>query len=59
MAGPFRLLSRPAGDLMSYASSTTPGAPVRGHVLLCHDLRGTAPAPTTPPSFDPVPCSPA
>ena len=23
---------------MSYASSTTPGAPVRGHVLLCHDL---------------------
>ena len=38
MAGPFRLLSRPAGDLMSYASSTTPGAPVRGHVLLCHDL---------------------
>jgi len=38
MAGPLRLLSGPAGDLTSYASSTAPGAPVRGHVLLCHDL---------------------
>ena len=38
MAGPFRLLSGPAGDLTSYASSTTPGSPIRGHVVLCHDL---------------------
>ena len=38
MPGPFRLLPGPAGDLTAYASSTTPGTPVRGHVLLCHDL---------------------
>ncbi len=38
MAGPFRLLPGPAGDLTCYASSTAPGAPIRGHVLLCHDL---------------------
>ncbi len=38
MPGPFRLRPGPAGELSSYASSTGPGAPVRGHVLLCHDL---------------------
>ena len=38
MPGPFRLRPGPAGDLSSYASATTPGAPVRGHVILCHDL---------------------
>ena len=38
MPGPFRLLPGPAGDLSIYASDTTPGAPVRGHVVLCHDL---------------------
>ena len=38
MPGPFRLRPGPAGDLWSYATATTPGAPVRGHVLLCHDL---------------------
>ncbi len=38
MPGPFRLRPGPAGDLSSYASATSPGAPVRGHVLLCHDL---------------------
>ena len=38
MPGPFRLRPGPAGDLSSYASSTGPGAPVRGHVVLCHDL---------------------
>jgi pimeloyl-ACP methyl ester carboxylesterase len=38
MPGPFRLRPGPAGNLSSYASSTGPGAPVRGHVLLCHDL---------------------
>jgi uncharacterized protein len=38
MAGPFRLLPGPAGGLTCYASSTAPGAPIRGHVLLCHDL---------------------
>jgi len=36
--GPFRLRAGPAGDLWSYATATTPGAPVRGHVVLCHDL---------------------
>ena len=36
--GPFRLLPGPAGDLSIYSSETTPGAPVRGHVILCHDL---------------------
>jgi putative redox protein len=36
--GPFRLRPGPAGDLWSYATATTPGAPVHGHVLLCHDL---------------------
>jgi uncharacterized protein len=36
--GPFRLRPGPAGDLWTYATATTPGAPVRGHVLLCHDL---------------------
>jgi putative redox protein len=38
MAGPFRLLPGPAGDLWTYASTTPAGAPVAGHVLLCHDL---------------------
>ena len=38
MPGPFRLRPGPAGELSSYASSTGPGAPVRGHVVLCHDL---------------------
>jgi len=38
VSGPFRLRPGPAGDLSSYTSATTPGAPVRGHVLLCHDL---------------------
>ena len=38
MAGPFRLRPGPAGDLSLYASATGPGAPVRGHVVLCHDL---------------------
>jgi uncharacterized protein len=38
MPGPFRLRPGPAGDLSSYTSATTPGAPVRGHVILCHDL---------------------
>ncbi len=45
MPGPFRLRPGPAGDLSSYASSTGPGAPVRGDVVLCHDLprpRGVA-----------------
>jgi uncharacterized protein len=36
--GPFRLQPGPAGDLWTYATATSPGAPVRGHVLLCHDL---------------------
>jgi putative redox protein len=36
--GPFRLLPGPAGDLSIYSSDTTPGAPRRGHVVLCHDL---------------------
>jgi putative redox protein len=36
--GPFRLRPGPAGDLWSYATVTTPGAPIRGHVVLCHDL---------------------
>jgi putative redox protein len=36
--GPFRLLDGPAGDLAAYASATTAGAPVHGHVVLCHDL---------------------
>ena len=38
MSGPFRLLPGPAGDLWSYASPTPPGAPLSGHVVLCHDL---------------------
>jgi uncharacterized protein len=38
VAGPFRLRPGPAGDLSAYASATSPGAPIRGHVLLCHDL---------------------
>ena len=38
VSGPFRLLHGPAGDLWSYASTTPPGAPVSGHVVLCHDL---------------------
>ena len=38
MTGPFRLRPGPAGDLTCYASATTPGAPVRGHVVLVHDL---------------------
>jgi uncharacterized protein len=43
--GPFKLRSGPAGDLPTYASATSPGAPVRGHLVLCHDLprpRGSA-----------------
>jgi putative redox protein len=36
--GPFRLRPGPAGDLWVYATATSPGAPVRGYVLLCHDL---------------------
>jgi len=36
--GPFRLLHGQAGDLWSYATTTPPGAPVSGHVVLCHDL---------------------
>ncbi len=38
MPGPFRLRPGPAGDLWSYSTATSPGAPVYGHVLLCHDL---------------------
>jgi pimeloyl-ACP methyl ester carboxylesterase len=38
MPGPFRLRPGPAGDLSSYATATSPGASVRGHVVLCHDL---------------------
>ncbi|HWE68060.1 MAG TPA: alpha/beta fold hydrolase [Acidimicrobiales bacterium] len=38
MSGPHRLLPGPAGDLWSYASSTPPGSPQSGHVVLCHDL---------------------
>ena len=38
MPGPFRLRPGPAGDLWSYATAITPGAPVRGHIVLCHDL---------------------
>jgi uncharacterized protein len=38
MPGPFRLRPGPAGDLSSYVSATSPGAPIRGHVVLCHDL---------------------
>ncbi len=39
--GPFRLLPGPAGDLSIYTSDITPGAPVRGHAVLCHDLPGS------------------
>ena len=45
MAGPFRLLHGSAGELWSYASASPPGAPLSGHVVLCHDLpraRGSA-----------------
>jgi pimeloyl-ACP methyl ester carboxylesterase len=38
VSGPFRLLHGQAGDLWSYATVTPPGAPVSGHVVLCHDL---------------------
>ncbi len=38
MPGPFRLQPGPAGDLATYASASGPGASVRGHVVLCHDL---------------------
>ncbi len=38
MPGPFRLRPGPAGDLATYASTTSAGAPVHGHVVLCHDL---------------------
>jgi uncharacterized protein len=38
MPGPFRLRPGPAGDLWSYATEIGPGAPIRGHVVLCHDL---------------------
>lgn len=37
MTGPFRLLPGDAGDLWSYASAA-PRGPVRGHVVVCHDL---------------------
>jgi pimeloyl-ACP methyl ester carboxylesterase len=40
--GPFRLLHGQAGDLWSYATVTPPGAPVSGHVVLCHDLPRSA-----------------
>lgn len=45
MQGPFRSRPGPTGELSTYASATSPGASVRGHVLLCHDLprpRGSA-----------------
>jgi uncharacterized protein len=38
LSGPFRPLEGAAGELWSYASATIPGAPVSGHVVLCHDL---------------------
>ncbi|HUC06318.1 MAG TPA: alpha/beta hydrolase [Acidimicrobiales bacterium] len=38
MSGPYRLLPGSAGDLWSYTSSAPHGAPLRGHVVLCHDL---------------------
>ncbi len=38
MSGPLRLLPGGAGDLWAYASATPPGAPLTGHVVLCHDL---------------------
>jgi uncharacterized protein len=38
MPGPFRLQAGPAGDLAVYASTSGPGASVRGHVIVCHDL---------------------
>jgi putative redox protein len=38
VAGPFRLLPGPAGDLWTYATAAPLGAPVGGHVLICHDL---------------------
>jgi uncharacterized protein len=38
MPGPFRLRPGPVGDLATYASATSEGAPVHGHVVLCHDL---------------------
>jgi pimeloyl-ACP methyl ester carboxylesterase len=38
VTGPFRLLAGEAGDLWSYASATPTGAPVGGHVVICHDL---------------------
>ncbi len=45
MPRPFRTRTGPAGELSVYASAVGPGAPVRGHVVLCHDLprpKGTA-----------------
>jgi uncharacterized protein len=45
LPGPFRTRPGPAGELTTYASATSPGAPVRGHVVVCHDLprpKGTA-----------------
>ncbi|HTU39059.1 MAG TPA: alpha/beta fold hydrolase [Solirubrobacteraceae bacterium] len=45
MQGPFKLRAGPGGDLATYATATGPGAPVRGHIVLCHDLprpRGSA-----------------
>ncbi len=38
MPGPFRLRPGPAGDLATYASAPAQGAPVHGHIVLCHDL---------------------
>jgi uncharacterized protein len=38
VSGPLRLLPGHAGELWSYASATPPGAPLGGHVVLCHDL---------------------
>jgi len=42
VSGPYRLLPGEAGDLWSYATATAPGAPVSGHVVLCHDLPRSA-----------------
>lgn len=38
MAGPYRLLPGPAGDLRSYTSTVPPGVTPANYVVLCHDL---------------------
>jgi pimeloyl-ACP methyl ester carboxylesterase len=38
VAGPYRLLPGPAGDLRSYTSSVPPGVAVNSYIVLCHDL---------------------